>query len=184
MRRVSIFHPEHRLKALLARPGGITAAHAVARAHERLEAISVRCLAGLDDKIDALAETFAPAGSTPRHVLIAEASEIFAVAALFAATDIARAAASLCDLLMFADEADAGAGPALSAATANPLYLGAVAVHIDALRRLRRPERGGDETGREQIVAGLVEVVRKFVGPEHARAEELCAPRAAPAWVL
>lgn len=178
MSRALIFHPEHRLKQLLTRSGGVTAEEAVARAQARLDAVKARCVAGLDDKIDALAEAFTPHAAMRRDTLVAQASEIFTIAALFEEADVARAAACLCDLLMFAHESETGPGAVLSPTWTTPLYLEAVGVHVDALRRLRRPERGGEGERRDEIAAGLLQVVHKFVGPEHVRADELCTPRA------
>jgi hypothetical protein len=179
MNRPISFTPDQRLTALLRRPGGLSAEEAVRRANERLAAIRNRCVSGLDDKIDALVQACRPDTGVSRDQIIALASEIFAVASLFNARDVAHASGCMCDLLLLADETEWGGSDVLSAATTAPVFMSAVLVHVEALRRLRQPERGGDENGRAAIVAGLRKVTRKFIPTERALEEDLCDVRAA-----
>jgi hypothetical protein len=172
-----MFRPNFRLAHLLRRPGGITIEEALNRSTERLGAIRERCVAGLDAKIDVLAALFAGKTGVSRAEVFSLASEIFSISALFEVNDVAHASGCLCDLLIFNGESGDGALDLLGAQTTSAKFWNAVLVHIDALRRLRQPQNGGDSDGRADIVSGLRQVARLFIPAERALGEDLCDAR-------
>lgn len=138
------------------KPGGITIADAVARAGQRVEAVRESCVAALDEMIEALAAAANVDGVAATGAVYAQASEIYNLSALFKLTELAEAAASLCELVVNYRETEASGGHVASTALAA-----SVQVHADALRTLRRPDLSGDAAARAAIVAGLRRVAQK-----------------------
>jgi phosphoribosylformylglycinamidine (FGAM) synthase PurS component len=134
------FHPEVRLKTLLAEPGGVTAKTALDRAADNVESVREDCLVAIDVKIEALTE----AAKTQDEELLSRvyrlSNEIFAEAGMFGLIELSAAAHSLCTLT------SAGASKGKNAA---------IMVHIEAMRVLRRPDLSNDRVARGAVLAGL-----------------------------
>lgn len=172
------FVPIHNLSNLLRRPGGLTASEAVDRADAAIESIRDRCVTRVDERINALVELCRLNGEPLRQEVLAMASEIYSIAALFDLREMARAAGSLCDLILLTQTDDPDPAETLSQKSAPPMFYAAVLVHVDALRRLRHPDRGGDSpAGRAAILEGLSKVASKFVSPDRMRDALLCSTR-------
>lgn len=141
MTEVRKFHPEVRLKKLLAESGGVTAKEALERATENVESVRDLSLRAIDKKIEALTVLAGSSEAEERKKLYRVSNEIFAESGTFGLAELSVAAHSLCSLLSTAE-----------GARATPQ---AVAVHISAMRALRNPEMAGDKAARGAVLAGL-----------------------------
>lgn len=135
------FHPEVRLKKLLAEPGGITVGVALERAGQNLETIKDECLRSIGDKVEQI-HALSQVGDEPAFAACYRLSnEIFAEAGAFDLADLSEAAHSLCSLLSL---------PERSARTRA-----AIALHVDAMRLLRAPETAGHPALRKAVMEQL-----------------------------
>ncbi len=120
------------LARLLAEPGGMRMVEAVAQAAQNLERVRDDCLDSIDRHLGEIERLCEQAGRTPSSELKDEiyrsANEIHGMAGVFGLHELGEAAFSLCELI---DRLQASHG----------WRSDAVAVHLSALRLLRRPER-------------------------------------------
>jgi hypothetical protein len=141
MTEVRKFHPEVRLKKLLAEQGGVTAKVALERATENVESVRDVSMRAIDEKIETLTQLSNSDDPERMKKLYRVANEIFAESGTFGLAELSVAAHSLCSLLSTAE-----------GARATPQ---AVAVHVSAMRALRKPEMAGDKAARGAVLAGL-----------------------------
>ncbi|MBL8536675.1 MAG: hypothetical protein JNM59_04665 [Hyphomonadaceae bacterium] len=150
MTSVRKFHPEVRLKKLLAESGGITAGQALDRANEGLESIREDCLAGVDEKLTQLTQLAASSEAERGKQMYRCANEIFAEAGAFGLAELSAAAHSLCSLLSNVED--------------DRLPSSAIKVHIDAMRALRRPDVSGNAAARAAVLSGLRGLAKRHAG--------------------
>ena len=143
------FQPVVRLAKLMSEPGGVTMAQALERADKALEATRGDCLAEIDHKIEQVV-ALAAAGLDAKNLaaIRQRAGEIFGEAGAYGLTELSAAAQSLTRLL-----------------TAGKGSPAAIAVHVDAVRALRRPELAGDVQARTEVLHQLRKVVDRFQEP-------------------
>jgi len=134
------FHPEVRLKAVMAQPGGIPVSQAVRQAESNVESIRDHCITAIDVKIAEIVQAAATFDETKRAYLYERANEIFGEAGALKLEELSQAAHSLCCLLC-ADEVKK--------------LDQSVRVHATALSALRRPELSQDVAARKAVLAGL-----------------------------
>ncbi len=140
------FHPVVRLAKLMNEPGGVTMAQALERADKALEATRDNCLVEIDKKIEEVVALAAAGLDTSNLMAIRQrAGEIFGEAGAAGLSELSSAAQSLSRLLT------AGRG--------SPA---AIAVHVDAVRALRRPELAGNLQARAEVLRQLRKVVDRF----------------------
>ncbi len=140
------FRPATRLVRIMAEPGGISVAQALKQADHALESTREGCLAEIDLKVEQVVELAAAGLSETNLAAIRQrAGEIFGEAGAFGLTELSAAAHSLSRLL--------------SAGRGSPA---AIAVHVDAVRALRRPELSGDQAARAEVLRQLRNVVDRF----------------------
>lgn len=142
------FQPDVRLKTLLSEPGGVSMAQAIERATAGLDSIREECLVATDGKIESLAALAASNDPSRADKMYRLSNEIFAEAGGFGLGELSAAAHSLCSLLSINE-----AGPPPQAA---------IAVHVEAMRALRRPELAGDQAARSAVLAGLRGLAARF----------------------
>lgn len=135
------FHPEVRLKKLLAAPGGISVSQALERAAEKLEDIREHCLAGIDAKVEQLVVLSQTRNEDNLETSYWVSNQIFAEAGALGLTELSAAAHSLCSLLSVEDQ--------------SVVPQAAIAVHVDALRALRNPQVAGDKAACGAVLKGL-----------------------------
>ncbi len=139
-----------RLSRFIGLPEGLTSKAALAQADLNIKAHRHTALKGLDAAI-AAAETIVTDAASPSQAaqqdLYRAAYEIVGLAGLYDLAALDVAARSLCDLIDHCRQRQVWDAPA-------------VAVHLAALRLLRRPElsAGGTE---QQILAGLELIVQR-----------------------
>lgn len=141
------FYPEVRLRRLLKESGGSRREDMIDRAAERLEEIRAKCLTAIDAKVERVSGLALSTSDEGIELCYDLSNEIFAEAGTFDLTELSAAAHSLCSLL------SAGNAPA-----------GAIRVHVDAMRALRRPEIAGNKHMRAAVLAelrGLVDRIRE-----------------------
>lgn len=144
------FHPEVRLKKMLAEPGGMKVSQALEQAASNLEEIKEDCLLAIDEKIAQLAVLFEKGGEDELERSYYVANEIFAEAGAFEQKEVSAAAHSLC-VLLSADDLAA-------------LPKAALAVHVDTLRALRSQALSGDAKMRGAVLAQLQAMTAKLTG--------------------
>ncbi len=142
------FYPDVRLKQLLAEPGGISVGEAIERANRCVESIRGDCLAAVDRKLSSIMALSHAGPGEAGEDIYRLANEIYSEAGVFGLTELSRAAHSLCQLMSSVDE---GAWPKE-----------AIAVHINAMRALRRPDVAGDDQARSAVLKGLRSVVNRM----------------------
>lgn len=157
MTGVKKFWPTNRLKQLVAAPGGLCASEAMARAEERLEAISGACLAGIDAKIEeisALSSTRGGGSDATRSLdrIYQLSNEIFAEGGAFGRAALSTAAHSLCDLTGPGHTGDAGVWEAVD-------------VHVQSMRVLRRSDVETSDQMCRAVLDGLIAVSKRSRGP-------------------
>lgn len=135
------FHPEVRLKKLLAEPGGVTIGQAITSATEKLEDIREHCLAGIDQKVAQLASLSLTRSDDNLETTYWVANEVFAEAGALGLSQLSAAAHSLCSLLAVSDQ--------------TQVPQSAIIVHTDALRALRNPSVADDKAACDAVLAGL-----------------------------
>lgn len=141
MTNVRRFHPEVRLKKLLAEPGGMTAGEAIERADAKLEEIRGDCLSAVDDKLTELSALVKSDQPERGARMYRCANEIFAEAGTFGLAELSAAAHSLCSLLARTED--------------TKVPEASVKVHIDAMRALRNPDVAGNKAARAAVLSGL-----------------------------
>lgn len=147
MTNVRTFRPEVRLAKLMKEPGGISVAQALEKADKVLESMRGDCLTNIDQKIEEVAALAATGLSEQNLATIKQrAAELFGEAGTFGLVELSAAAHSLHRLL--------------SAEQGSPA---AVAVHVDAVRALRRPELAGDQQARAEVLRQLRKVVDRYL---------------------
>lgn len=139
--QVRYFHPEVRLKKLLAEAGGVRAGVALERAAAGLQSIREDCLAAVDGKIGRLTELIASEEQDRFAMSYPLANEIFAEAGAFELHELSAVALSLCALLAAPDVAR--------------IPIKAITVHVDAMRALRKPEIAGSAALRKAVLGEL-----------------------------
>jgi hypothetical protein len=153
MTGVKKFWPKNRLKQLVAAPGGMRAIDAIARAEQRLEAISETCLAGIDAKIEELSLLSATRGSDggagPTVDRIYQISnEVFAEGGVFGRAALSTAAHSLCELTGPGNDADGSVWEAID-------------VHVQSMKVLRRSDVETSDQMCRAVLDGLRAVSRR-----------------------
>jgi hypothetical protein len=138
-----------RLSRFVGLEEGLTADTALAQADFNLEAHRQSALASLDAAIaaaGAIVDEASPC-KTAQEDLYQAAYEIVGLAGLYDLAGLDVAARSLCDLIDLCRERQVWDAPG-------------VAVHLAAMRSLRRPEPGASETER-RVLAGLAQIVQR-----------------------
>jgi len=151
---VRTFHPENRLAKAISFAGGVTMAEALKRAEANVQVVRADCMAALDQKIAQIetltsAAAFSSADADIRAVY-ALSNEILNEAGVFGLSELSEAGRSLCELT--------GAWRA----GAPPLDLRAIAVHVAAMKSLRRPDVAADPAVRTAVLEGLRQVTAKI----------------------
>lgn len=141
-------HPENRLAKLLANPGGLRVATALEQAASGAEELRGQTLAAIDETLDEIARLLSSRAAGTYASVRQLAGELFGDAGAFGLIEIASAAKSLHELL----EYHAIRPPAT-----------ALAVHLDALRALRRPAVSNAPEARRAVLDALGELSRKIV---------------------
>jgi len=154
MSTVRKFHPEVRLKKLLAEEGGINVAQALDRADERLESIRDQTLSALDQKLQRLADLANSSAAGRISEIYNCANAVFAEAGVFQLVELSQAAHSLCTLT-----AEEGA----------PIPAAALNVHIAAMRALRTPAAVGDVDMRRALLTELRTLAAHVTKPKEGR---------------
>lgn len=149
MTQVRMFHPEVRLKRLLAEPGGIKASEALARADQGIEDIRHACLVAIDRKIEEIAVLCAAPDDRSLDRGYVLANEIFAEAGVFGLSELSDAALNLCQLLAARDPD-------------HTVPIEALSVHVQSMRALRTPAAEGSQALRASILHGLRKLNSKF----------------------
>ncbi|MBI1251538.1 MAG: hypothetical protein GC189_08710 [Alphaproteobacteria bacterium] len=139
------FAVENKFSKLATAPGGIRAMHAVQRAEENIEQSRDAYLVVLDEKIDCIAALGASV-EAEQAAIYRTANEVFAEAGAYGLKELSAVAHNLCSLTT--DDR-----PAPTQAM--------VAVHVDAMRALRRPELAGSPEARAAVLAGLKDLTRR-----------------------
>ncbi len=132
---VKKFHPEIRLKKLLAVPGGTKAGDAVERATGNVEAMRPAGMAAIEFKIAEIAA----ADASNDLFLYQRSNEIVSDAGTLGLIELESVARSFCDLL----------------SRDGAIAVAEVDVHRNALRALVTPALAGDASARAAVVAGL-----------------------------
>lgn len=148
MTLVRKFHPEVRLKKIVAEAGGMRAADAIDRAHHSLEEIRSDCLAAVDGKVEAIAALARSSDGASLERCYQLANEIFAEAGAFGLKDQSAAALNLCN--------------ALSTSAGARRLADILRVHVEAMRALRMPAVAGDEALRAAVLAELRKLTAKL----------------------
>lgn len=148
MTAVRRFFPEVRLKKMLAEPGGVRAAEALASAEQNLDDIKADALVAVDAKIAQLEALVSDGGEAAIERSYYLANEIFAEAGAFKLAEVSEAAHSLCTLIAAADTA--------------PVPKSAFMVHVTTLRALRSKEVSASEALRAAVLAELRALTAKI----------------------
>lgn len=149
------FHPNVRLRALLATPGGITASQALAAAGVELEVVRDQTMAAVDEKLDRMSAWLkAPHDGEFDAAVHRLSNDVMNEGGAFGLTELANAAHSLCVFL------DSG--------VRTPSRLKIIGVHVDAMRALRQPAVSGDASARAAVQRGLHDVVKRFAADDEA----------------
>ena len=151
---VRTFHPEVRLKKLMAEGRGITAEQALRRADEGVLSIKDKCLEAIDKKIERLLVLGRSTDADAVDQCYQLSNEVYAEAGAFKLLELSAAAHSLCSLLATVEEGHVP--PA------------AISVHVDAMRALRRPEVAGNEAMRKAVIGELRALAARFAAPVKA----------------
>jgi hypothetical protein len=139
------FRPALKLARTLAEPGGIDPARALAQAARNLDSVREYCAGAIDAKIERIAAlSMEQDGAAEIYDL---ANEIFGEAGALGFAELSAAAHSLCSLLSTPTGARSPA---------------ALAVHVDALRRLRSASAADNAEVRVALLSGLRAVAARF----------------------
>lgn len=147
MSAVRKFRPALRLARTLAEPGGLDPTRALAQAERCLDSVREYCLAAIDEKTERIAVLAAGQGTADVAEIYNLANQIFGEAGALGYYEMSAAAHSLCNLL----STERGARS-----------LAAVAVHVDALRRLRGAVSADNANARAEMLSGLRAVTARF----------------------
>ena len=148
------FHPEVRLKRLLAASGGIRPQDALARAEQGLEDIRAHCLDAIDAKIEKIMNLAKDGEPGYLRQCYNVANEVFAEAGAFQLDELSAAAHSLCSLT---------SGP-----ECDNIPVKAIIVHVDAMRALRTPAMASNRDLRRAVLAELRGLASRIATPHRA----------------
>jgi len=137
---MTIYHPEVRLKKLLARAGGLTVDTAISRATANVAAKECDARDFVRKGISDLAELERAKESDRHDQMYRIANELFGAAGIHGWAELSEASHSLCEVLSLPSE---------------QRRADIVDLHIRTLQALMRPELAGNEMARRAVLEGL-----------------------------